>query len=74
MVERENLFISELCAGPVKYFDKDGKDPDVLHIYGKVKVKMLRTNFKVILSRSGNLEKAFRIQILKFLECWTCLL
>ena len=29
-----------LCAGPVKYFDKDGKDPDVLHIYGKVRVNV----------------------------------
>ena len=25
-----------ILAVPVKYSDKDGKDPDVLHIYGKV--------------------------------------
>ena len=31
-----------IFAGPVKYHDKDGKDPDVLHIYGKVLVKVAR--------------------------------
>jgi len=27
--------VQNKLLGPVKYFDKDGKDPDVLHIYGK---------------------------------------
>jgi len=28
--------VQNKLLGPVKYQDKDGKDPDVLHIYGKV--------------------------------------
>eukprot|EP00092_Neocalanus_flemingeri_P055608 GFUD01065771.1.p1 GENE.GFUD01065771.1~~GFUD01065771.1.p1 ORF type:complete len:532 (-),score=157.37 GFUD01065771.1:404-1999(-) len=30
--------VQNKLLGPVGYFDKDGKDPDVLHIYGKERV------------------------------------
>ena len=68
------IHINPVHTGPVKYVDKEGKDPDVLHIYGKVNtlVHVARQFRNYHVFRSGNQGKDFLILILKFLACWTC--